>query len=439
MQRKLSPRELCGLLLAAVISGCSHSTAEHRSEAMTPSVVRVSPIKPVRKNLVRTVEQPGEIHAFERTPVYSKVTGYVGKVHVDLGDKVQAGQPLLEILIPEYEQELKQKQASLAQAAAETQRSAAAVKVAESALASARAQTTEVEAAADRGEAEFQKASLEFERIEALLKEKAVTKKTLDETQAALRAAEASRAEMKAKITSARALADEKEAGLAQARADAQAVAAQEEVAKADELRFRAIQDYTRLTAPFDGVVTERSVDPGHLVQPGKSAAEKPLLVIVRADVVRVAVDVAEIDAPYVTIGCPVTIRIPSSAGDLAGKVTRTAWILHPASRTLRVEIDLPNEQGRLRPGMYILASLQVAERADALALPRTAVVVKDQKAACITIDRDQKITRTPVQIGIQAGEEIEIVSGLTGDEWVIPKNTSAYQVGQAVEIADKK
>lgn len=158
-----------GLGLAALIaicSGCTSSTVAVDHPAATgSSAMRVAPIKPIRKTLVRLVEQPGEIHAFERTPIYSKVTGYIGKVHVDLGDRVTAGQPLAEILIPEYEQELQQKEALVAQAAAESKRSSAAIKVAESALLSARALAAEAEASAERREAEFQKATAELERI----------------------------------------------------------------------------------------------------------------------------------------------------------------------------------------------------------------------------------------------------------------------------------
>lgn len=113
--------------------------------------------------------------------------------------------------------------------------------------------------------------------------------------------------------------------------------------------------------------------------------------------------------------------------------------MLHPTTRTLRAEIDLANPDGKLRPGMYVTAMLKVAERPDVLALPRTAVLQKDQKAACLTVDADSRIARTPIVLGIRSGEEFEVVSGLTGDEWVVPSNVAAYREGQVVEIAVKK
>jgi multidrug efflux pump subunit AcrA (membrane-fusion protein) len=100
------------------------------------------------------------------------------------------------------------------------------------------------------------------------------------------------------------------------------------------------------------------------------------------------------------------------------------------------VEIDVPNESGKLRPGMYVYADLKVAERKDALALPKAAVLTQDNKSACLVVDSAGKIVRTPIQAGIRAGDEVEVVSGLTGSENVIATNVSAYRDGQQVEIA---
>jgi RND family efflux transporter MFP subunit len=398
--------------------------------------MRVSTIQPQRKTLIRRVEQPGEIHAFEQTPLHSKVTGFISTVHVDIGDRVKVGQLLAEIAIPEYEQELKQKQAMVAQAAAETTQAQAKIKVARSSLRSAQALVAEANAGLERHEAEFQRASSELERITALFADKAITQKTLDESQAAHRAANAARAEAKARITSTQAVVAEKEAGVEQAEADALAIASKEAVAKADEQRLRAIHEYTRILAPYNSIVTERNIDAGHLVQPGKSASDKPLFVVAQADTVRVFVDVPEADAGLVTDGCEASIRIPSAANRVvAGKVTRTAWLLNPTTRTLRAEIDVANAEGNLRPGMYVVADLKVAERPDAFALPRTAILMKEQQAACLTVNAENTIVRTPIVTGIRAGEEVEIVSGLMGNERVIPANVAAYREGQVVEI----
>ncbi len=443
MRLSISKSLLWVVAAASLVPGCAPtpaSSGHDMPDSVTGggnSAMRVSPIKPIRKTLVRRIEQPGEIHAFEQTPLYSKVTGFISKVHVDIGDPVKTGQLLAEISIPEYEQELKQKQAMVAQAAAETVQAQAAIKVAKSGLLSAKALAAEAEAGAERHEAEFQRASSELERLTELIADKAVTQKTLDESKATHRAADAARGEAKARITSAQAIVAEKEAVIDQVEADALAIASKEDVAKADEQRLRAIHEYTRIVAPYDSVVSERNIDTGHLVQPGKSTSDKPLLVVVRADTVRVFVDVPEADAGLVAVDCEALIRIPSAGNKvIEGKVTRTGWTLHPTSRTLRAEVDVSNSDGVLRPGMYVIADLKVAERVDALVLPRTAILVKEQQAACFTVSAENKIVRTPIATGIRAGEEVEVLSGLKGDEAVIPTNVAAYREGQAVEIA---
>lgn len=403
--------------------------------AAAAGAIRVAVVKPARKTLIRRVEQPGEIQAIEQTPLHAKVTGYIQTVHVDIGDRVESGQLLAEISIPEYEQELKQKVALDAQAKAETSQAKAAIKVAQAALRSAEALAQEAEAAVERVAAEHARATSEFERVSQLFADKAVTQKILEEAKAAQRAAAAAQSEAQARITSAQAIVAEKSAAVEQAEADAEAIAAKEEVANADRERIQAIHVYTRITAPFAGVVTERLIDTGHFVQPGKSNGDKPLLVVARLDRVRVFVDVPEAEAGLVTVGCEANIRIPASGTTIQGQVSRTAWKLDPTSRTLRAAIDLENAAGKLRAGQYVIADLKLAERKDALALPKTAIIVKDQQAACLVVNAQNTIVRVPVVVGIRAGDDVEVASGLTGDEQVIPTNVAAYREGQAVEI----
>jgi RND family efflux transporter MFP subunit len=158
--------------------------------------------------------------------------------------------------------------------------------------------------------------------------------------------------------------------------------------------------------------------------------------VVVEATRLRVLVDVPEGDAPLVQVGSEVLLRTPAVAGPpVAEKVTRTAWVLQPATRTLRVEIDVPSDSGKLRPGMYVYADLKVAERKDAMALPKGAVLTQDNQSFCLAVNGDNKIVRLPIQVGIRAGEEVEVVSGLKGNERVIAVNAAAYREGQTVEV----
>ena len=439
--------------------GCNQPVATSASAGAatepTHGVMRVTPIKPVRKTLVRVTEQPGQIEAFEETAIHAKLAGFVKKVHVDIGDKVtgparlgsdqpeEPGQVLAELEMPELEAELKQKQALVAQAAAEITQSEAAIKVATSAQASAEALVAEARASIERAQAMYDRWHSEFERVKELVEKKAVTQKVADETEQQFKAADAARREIGAKIKSAQAKLSESAANIEKADADLIAMQSKHKVAQADEQKTRALLGYATLRAPFDGVITERHLDTGHLVQPS-GVSGKPLFVVVRADSVRIFLDVPERDAGFIATGSPAKITVPAlSATAFEGQVTRTSWTLQTASRTMRTEIDIPNANGKLRPGMYATAEIEVARRVDALSLPKSAILKHGTESFALGISAENKIVKLPIKTGIVAvtptGTDIEIVTGLTGDESLIGANLAAYKEGQVVEIVVAK
>ena len=239
--------------------------------------------------------------------------------------------------------------------------------------------------------------------------------KLVDETQNTFRAAEAMRKEIAAKIRSAEAQFAESVALVEKAEADLEATKAKLSVAEAERDRLTTLLAFAAIHAPFDGIVAARHVDTGHLVNVG-SSAEQALLLIVSTHVVRIFVDVPEVDAVHIEPEAEATIRVPSlPADDFTGKVTRTAWVLNQATRTLRTEIDVPNEHGRLRPGMYAHARLKVVERPDAMTLPNTALMTTAGQTCCWRIGADGTLHRQILQTGVESGGEVEIVSGLTG------------------------
>ncbi len=432
----------CGI---PVVIGCTHSDTassvpkpNNSTAAVTSAaslVARVTVVSPLKKRLIRTVEQPGTIEPIEQTPIHAKVTGYVSKVHVDLGDRVKTGDVLLEIAIPEYEQELKQKQALVTQSKAETSQADARVKVAEAAVRSAEALVVEAKAGLERSTAELERADTELSRLELLFADQAITEKVLEESKAGQRAAAAAVAEAQARIASSEAVVEEKRAGIEQAQADVQAASSRTDVALADEARLRAIHDYTKLTSPFDGIVTMRNADTGHFVQPGKGASDKPLVHLSRTDVVRVYVEVPEIDASLISNECDAVIQIPALGSKIEGKVSRSSWQLHPSTRTLRAAIDLPNADSKLRPGLYVLAVLTVADKSDALVIPKSSLVMKEGKPGVYVVGPKSTLVWQSITPGINSGAEIEVLAGLTGSESLIPTNVSAYREGQVVEI----
>jgi RND family efflux transporter MFP subunit len=454
------PRWLACLFLAIFFVGCGPTEtateairmASGKSGAAAAPLVRVTPIQPARKTLVRWTEQPGQVEAFEETPLYAKLAGYVEKMHVDIGDAVtgpqvdesgkviREGQLLAELSVPELHEELSQKEAAIGQAQAEVVQAAAAIKVARSAENSARAKVEETQAVVGQTQADYEFAESEFARLKKLADRGAVTREVAEEKEKLFRAADSVRKQTQAKIASAKSAVAEKQALIEKADADLDAARKRLVAAQADFARVKAMLTYTKIRAPYDGVVTARNVHTGHLVQPGVGSGGKPLLVVAQTRVMRIFVDVPETDAPFIAVGSQAQVRIPSTPSEArSGTVARTAWNLDAATRTLRTEIDLTNEDGKLRPGMYASARLMVAERNDALALPKTAVMTTEGQFFCYTIDSGGLVVRTPIETGIRAGDEIEVVPGLTGDEQVIGVNAAAFREGQQVQVVEAK
>jgi RND family efflux transporter MFP subunit len=434
---------LASVVIVAAIAGCSkhHNTGHPGAESGRQTSVRVTTIQPQRKALIRTVELPGRVEAYEVAPLHAKVTGYVIKVPVDIGDKIQGphddqpGTLLCELQVPELKEELAQKAATVAQTKAEVLQTDASVKVADAAVRSANAKVLESQAAIAREESQYGRWQSEFQRVAQLAESGAVTKKVADETRAQLDAADAGRKEVAAHIVSVEAQQQEAMAALEKAKADAVAMRSRLAVAEADERRVAAMIEYTFIRAPFDGVVVERNVHTGHLVQSGLGTL-KPLLTVMRTDPVRVIIDIPEVDAVRVSEKTKVEIKMPSLPGKpYLGTVTRSSWSLNTTSRTLTAEIHVPNADGHWRPGQYVQVKLTAAELENCLSLPKSAIVTQDKQTYCFGVGTDNKVVRFPIALGLQAGGDFEIREGLTGDEQIISANANAFREGQLVEI----
>jgi len=451
--RSLTSTTILALML--LLAGCGH--APQSGAGSNPSaelLVTVNPVKPVRKTLTKYVEQPGQITPLEQTPIWAKVSGYVDSVAVDIGDRVKGpkrddsgkivgpGQVLITIAVPELEKELSEKTAAVAQAESLVKQSEAAVNVAAAMRDSAQAAIQEAQAGIDRAEAEYARWKSEFDRFADLAERKAVTAKLVEETQSKLSGADAARKEIAAKIESAKSRFRESEAQLEKSKADLEASRSHVDLVKSERDRVVTLLEYAVIRAPYDGIVTARHVDTGHLVSNTNSPKE-PLLVIVNADTVRIVVDVPEVDSVHIAPQAEASILIASLKKEpIPAAVTRTTWVLNDATRTLRTEIELPNPDLQLRPGLYAVARLKVAERQDVLTLPKTALMTAAGQTSCWLIPSDGKLVRQPVVPGLEVAGEVEITSGLTGDEQVIGLNASAFREGQPVEIAgppDKK
>src|SRR5260370_28117795 len=271
----------------------------------TGPVVRV--VRPERQMLRHPVLQPGfNIEAFQVTPVFPRITGYVLAWKVDLGDKVNKGQLLAELYVPERVAELRQKEAAIHQA---------------------KAQVLQAKANVLNAQALLERSKSQYERL-AKLSQGALDQENILETRLGYKAAQA---------------------GLDKAQADVAVAEAQVEMATANRDQAKAWLEYAKAPAPLDGRGTRRHAHDNDFVQPaGLGGKGQPLFVVSQVDPVRVFVNVPAADAPWINDGDPVTLQLQGAGGqEIKGKVTRNARSLDPQARTLRTESDLPNPPGR--------------------------------------------------------------------------------------------
>jgi multidrug efflux pump subunit AcrA (membrane-fusion protein) len=263
------------------------------------------------------LDAPATVQAYYATDLYAKESGYALQVDADIGDHVKAGQVLAVIDNPELQLQFVRAEAAVAQASA-------ALEVAKRRVVGMEADLT------------LQQVTLK--RQEQLFTGKAVTQQQLDE--------------QRAKESVSKATLEVGRADIALAQANVQAAAA-------DMHRLQALLQYTKIVAPFDGVVTRRFINPGDLVQAATSTRPTtPLFTCQKIDVVRVFADVPEASATTIRQGWPAQVRLYGpSAQTISGSVTRIASALDSATRTMRVEIDLPNPDEKLLPGMYAQVS----------------------------------------------------------------------------------
>ena len=427
------------LVVALLLQGCDHSSAAPATgaETGTAAVDRVTAGPPQQKDLRLTTTQPARIAAFEETALVSRISGYVAEVLVNIGDPVKQDQPLLRLAVPEIQDDVNQKQALLAQAEAEVGQATADIEASKAAAESAGAKVAEVEAGILRATAECEYCQTELERTELL--GRSVTQEIVSAWKNKLRAAQAAQQEAAAAVEAARAVQREREAGIRKSEADLAAAKARHKVAAANLAYAQTMLAYAEIKAPYDGVVTQRNVDTGHYLQPSTVGA-RPLLVVARTDQVRIFVDVPELLAGYVDSGedaDAVSVSIQALPGhELTCPITRTSWALDPANNSLRAEVDCPNPGGTMRPGMYATATIVLEERPGALTLPASAIVRDGAQTLCCAV-RDGKVARLPLQLGIRAGDDVEVLSGLEPSEIVVLTRADALQDGQAVEVIE--
>jgi RND family efflux transporter MFP subunit len=417
---------------------------------------------PKKQALHWVVEQPGTVSAFEVTPVTAKLAGYIKDIApdpvarqngkpdavIDIGSPVKAGQLLATLDIPDLVAEADQKAAMVELAKAELEQVRKDLAVADAQVAAARAGVTEAEAGVTRAAAEFDRWKTELAQADELVQKKVIDAQSRAVVFKQFEAARAAKAEAEARVATAAALLGERQARRTKADADVLAAAARVKVADAAVKEVEARVGYTKITAPFDGIVTDRNVHTRHLTQPAPGGQGYVLFVVARLDVVRVFVDVPEVAAVNAVPGAKAVVRVPALGGEeFAGTVTRTAGVVRPDTRTLHAEIDLPNEKGRLQPGMYAVVRI-AADSADAVVVPAACVLAADETHYAYLVEGD-KAVKYRVRVGRTEGGNLQVLGRrratattgdwvpFTGAERVVVGNLGALTDGVAVEVKE--
>ncbi len=361
------------LFLPCLLLACLWTTAKG---ADLPTVAVV----PVKKGeIYREVAFDAELRPYKEIELHARATGYLDKMLVDAGDGVKEGQLIAELDVPELKFDLENAQAAERRAQADMEKATAA----------------------------YEEAHLALSRLESA-----------DKAQPDLIA--------KQDIDSAR-LRDQS------ARAALNAAKEEQNVAAATKSRFQTMLDYTKISAPFAGVITRRYSDPGSLIQSGTSSGSLPLVRLSQVDLLRVAFPVSVSYVAGVKVGDEAEIRIPSLTRKFQGRITRVSQKVETATRTMEAQIDLPNPDRSLIAGVYATVMLKIDRRSNALILPIEAVT-RDKSTASVYLIKDNKIEARNVMVGTESPTHLEIAEGLAEGDLVMVGSRAQFSHGQSVQ-----
>jgi RND family efflux transporter MFP subunit len=410
--------------------------------------VRVKVVRPTREHLKRLSRpEPAHVGPYEKTDIYAKVAGYLdtfGQVQrgdgkprpVDIGDRVAKGQVLARLSVPEMEQERVQKAALVDQARAELGQAEASMAAAIATVEAAKARLDQTRAQIARYQAEVNYRKSEYDRYVSLVKERAVRGELEDEKLNLYRAAGASHAAATAALATDQANLKVEQARLAKARADIAGANARLKVAEANLEYTVTLLGYANLKAPYEGIITRRLVDTGAFVQSAATGKAEPLFTLALVDRLRIIADIPEAEAGLVKLGQPVTLQMNASGGQqFRGKVARFADALDSGTRTMRTEVDLEAPARALRPGMFGSVTIVLADFPDALMLPTSALLTGGGKPAVLIVE-DGLARKREIELGVNDGVRMQVLSGLTGSEQVIADGNTSVRDGQVVEVA---
>ena len=382
-----------GALILALPCLLSAGCKEKEVSAPPPATASVAPV--TRGDLASTLTVAGEFQPYQEVELHAKVSGYIRSIKVDIGDRVRKGQVLATLEVPELNAQVAGSEAQIRHSQSEIGRSQSGVSLAQANYAAYHAAYTRLAEAAKR-------------------RPGLVAEQELDDS--------------RAKDLDAAAKVDVAKAALE---------ASQEQlgISKADHQRVTALQGYSVVTAPFNGVVTMRYADVGSLIQAGTASDTQsmPVVKLAQSDLLRLRMPVPEQDVPFIKMGGGVQIKLLATGKIVSGKIVRFTRELTSSTRTMQAEVDLPNPDLTLSTGMTAETTIVLQAQKNVLTVPAGAVLKGDGESHVLIVDSDNKVRKAPVVLGIQGADRVEINSGLTEHQSVIVSGQTNYQPGQIV------
>jgi RND family efflux transporter MFP subunit len=383
---------LRGALLVAlpclVLSGCK----EKQPEA-PPATASVAPV--TRGDLASTLTVAGEFQPYQEVELHAKVSGYIRRINVDIGDRVKNGQVIATLEVPELNAQVAASQAQIRHSQSEIARAQNEVMLAQSNYAALHAAYTRLSEASKR-------------------RPGLIAEQELDDS---------------------RAKDQDAEAKINVAKSALEATKEQLGISKADNQRVQSLEDYSIVTAPFTGVVTMRYADVGSLIQAGTASNTQsmPVIKLAQSDLLRLRMPVPEEDVPFIKVGGNVQIKLQATGKTISGKIIRFTRELTTSTRTMLAEVDVPNADLTLSTGMTAETTIVLQAQKNVITVPAGAVLKEDGQAYVLIVDTDNKVQKIRVTLGIQGSDRVEITKGLSEHQSVIVSGQENYEVGQIV------
>jgi RND family efflux transporter MFP subunit len=381
------------LCTAVVFSGCRAGRENSNATADIPSA-RVAAAQ--RGDISRVLTLAGQFQPYQVVDVHPKVSGYMARINVDIGDVVHQGQTLAQLQVPELKAQLQSATFSMEQSKDEITRGQHEI---------------------DRAEAAYSALHAQWERLKqaAATRPGLIAQQELDNAQAQDLSAEA-------QVESA-------EAAMAAAKQHMGA-------AGADEQRVQALENYTNVIAPIAGVVIWRYADTGALIQGGTNSNDQalPIVRLSQSSLLRLRVPVPEADVEFVHAGDELQVRVDAINRSFTGKIVRFTRNVSFETRTMETEIDVDNKDLSIAPGMYANTLLELEDRKAVVTVPVEALVLNGRQQTVYVLDDGNRIQIRNVQVGLQGQKLAEIVSGLNPGDRVVLGGQENYHEGQRVK-----